>query len=316
VSQTSPQSPIDFSGQVAVVTGAGNGLGRECALELARRGASVVVNDLGGRSDGTGAGRQAADEAVAQIASTGGLAVASYDDVSTEAGAIGLISKALKTYGRVDALAHYAGIIRPAPIAEMSVTDFDTVLNVHVRGAFLVTREAFGVMLAQGYGRLLYAGSAGGMFGVAGEVNYGAAKGGMYGLMRSVALEGSDFGINANYLMPGAMTRLGEDSPALSNEVRRRLESEIGAALHPCFGSAMPAFLLSAGCEVTGRVFNASLGCFGEAFVGLTQGWLPDGEDAPTAEDLRQHWAEIVDSNDYHTPTSGLETVNLSKKSS
>lgn len=178
---------IGFDNQVAIVTGAGGGLGRAYALELARRGARVVVNDLGGRPDGTRGGSDAADSTVAEIIAKGGEAVANYDSVGTPAGGEAIVRSAVDAFGTVDVVINNAGILRDKSFANVELSDVDAVIDVHLRGAFHVTQPAFRVMKEKGYGRLLFTSSAAGLFGNFGQANYGAAKMGLVGLSNVLA---------------------------------------------------------------------------------------------------------------------------------
>jgi NAD(P)-dependent dehydrogenase (short-subunit alcohol dehydrogenase family) len=323
-----PMSSPEDSGlrdKVVVVTGGGNGLGRACALELAARGAAVVVNDPGGNPDGTGGSQSAADAVVAEIRAADGIAVASYSSVATQEGADSIIETAVTQLGGVDGLAHYAGIIRMQRFEMMPVADFDAVVEVHLRGAFLVSQAAFRAMRDRGSGSILYVGSSAGLFGEPASANYCAAKAGMYGLMRCVSLEGAAHGIRANYLMPGAMTRLGDEAVNRMNrlgssgsaveatdpaEARSSLAAVVGAAVDPAFGTAVATLLLSSDCELTGRALSAMLGNFAEAFVGCTRGWAAtEVGRQPNADDVARLWTQITDRDGYVTPGSAAEDV-------
>ncbi len=180
---------ITFDGRVAVITGAGGGLGREYALELARRGARVVVNDLGGAMDGTGASSSAADVVVDEIKAAGGEAVANSDSVSSREGGESIIATALDAFGTVDIVVNNAGILRDRSFANMTLDEVDSVIDVHLRGGFHVAHPAFKVMKEKGYGRFVHASSASGLFGNFGQANYGAAKAGLAGLSNVLAVE-------------------------------------------------------------------------------------------------------------------------------
>ena len=204
-------SEISFRDRVAVVTGAGGGLGRTYALELAKRGASVVVNDLGGAADGTGAASSAADNVVKEITEAGGVAVANYDSVATPEGGAAIIQTALDNFSKVDVVINNAGILRDKSFSKLSPEELEIVIDVHLKGAFFVSQPAFRVMKEQGYGRFLFTASAAGVFGNFGQSNYGAAKMGLVGLMNVLAVEGAKNNIKANTIMPIANTRLTKD---------------------------------------------------------------------------------------------------------
>ena len=200
-----------FDGKVAIVTGSGGGLGRCHALELASRGAKVVINDLGGAMDGTGGNSEAAEAVVAEIKAAGGDAIANGASVSDEAGAASIVKDAMDAWGRVDILINNAGILRDKSFAKMSVADFKAVLDVHVMGAAMVTREAWPIMKEQNYGRIVMTTSPSGLFGNFGQANYGAAKLGLVGLMNTLKIEGAKNNIHTNSIAPVAITRMTEN---------------------------------------------------------------------------------------------------------
>ena len=201
---------VRFDGRVAIVTGAGGGLGRTYALDLAQRGAAVVVNDLGGTFDGKGSSTSMADTVVEEIRAAGGKAVASYDSVATAAGGEAIVQKAIDAFGRVDVLINNAGTLRNAPLDTLPDSTLDAMLEVHLKGAFYVTRPAFRRMKAQRYGRILFASSAAGIFGNDDQSAYGAAKAGTVGLMNVLSQEGKAHGVFCNALLPTAASRMGE----------------------------------------------------------------------------------------------------------
>lgn len=268
---------INFAGRVAVVTGAGAGLGRAYALELARRGARVVVNDLGGAPDGSGSSAAPADAVVKEIRAAGGDAVASHDSVASPAGGEGIIQTAMEAFGRVDVLIHNAGILRDRSLAKMSPEEWSSVVAVHLDGAYNVTRPALKVMRGQGYGRVVLTTSAAGMHGNFGQTNYAAAKLGIVGFMNTLKAEGARSGVKVNTVAPIAATRLTED--LLPPDLKERLLPEMVVP--------MTLYLSSEQCPVSGGIYNAGMGYFGRAGIltgpGATVG---DGTAPPRAEEV------------------------------
>ena len=204
-------SEINFNGRVAIITGAGAGLGRQYALELARRGAKVVVNDLGGLRDGSGQGTSAADKVVDEIKAGGGQALANYDNVALVEGGENIVKAAVENFGKVDILVNNAGIVRDKTFNKMDEPTWDVVMNVHLKGAFCVTRPAFINMRENNYGRIVMTTSSSGMYGNFGQSNYAAAKLGLLGLVNVLKLEGGKYNIKSNLIGPTAATRFTED---------------------------------------------------------------------------------------------------------
>jgi NAD(P)-dependent dehydrogenase (short-subunit alcohol dehydrogenase family)/acyl dehydratase/putative sterol carrier protein len=273
---------IRFDDRVAIVTGAGGGLGRVYALELARRGARVVVNDLGGPRDGHGSGSQRpADEVVEEIRAAGGEAVANYDSVATAEGGQAIVDTALNAFGRLDILVNNAGILRDKTFAKMEPHMWQGVLDVHLAGAYHVTRPAFLAMREAGYGRIVMTTSAAGLFGNFGQTNYGAAKMGLVGMMNTLKLEGAKYNILVNTVAPLATTRLTED--VLPETLQEKLQPEYVAPL--------VLYLCSEQCPVSGRVYNAGMGTFGRAAVMSAPG--VQLEEA-TPEAVAAHWERIT----------------------
>ena len=275
---------IHFDGQVAVVTGAGAGLGRIYALELAAKGAKVVVNDLGGAPDGTGGSASAADKVVEEIKAAGGEAVANYDSVATAEGGENIIKTAIDTFGRVDIVINNAGILRDKTLIKMEPENWDAVMDVHLKGAYNVTRPAFIKMREQGYGRIIFTTSAAGLYGNFGQTNYSAAKMGLLGFMNTIKAEGAKYNIKANTIAPVAATRLTQDI----------LPPEMLEKLKPEFVSPLVLYLCSEQCPVTGEIFNAGMGYYNRAAVLTGPGSVVgDGATPPSPEDVAKAMDKI-----------------------
>jgi NAD(P)-dependent dehydrogenase (short-subunit alcohol dehydrogenase family) len=270
---------LRFDGRVAVVTGGGRGLGRSYAMLLASRGAKVVVNDPGGGLTGDGTDAGAADDVVREIAAAGGQAVASTDSVATAAGGKAIVDAALDMDGRIDILIHNAGNVRRASLKEMSYEDFDAVLDVHLRGAFNVVRQAFPVMCEAGYGRIVLTSSIGGLYGNHNVANYAAAKAGVVGLSYVAALEGDAHGVACNVIVPAAVTRMA---------------AGIDTSAYPPMGPELVApvvgWLAHESCSVSGELFIALAGRVARAVIAESPGmWRPSW----TVEDVGQHLDSI-----------------------
>jgi NAD(P)-dependent dehydrogenase (short-subunit alcohol dehydrogenase family) len=283
--------PITFDGRVAIVTGAGGGLGKEYALELGRRGAMVVVNDLGGAVDGSGASRSAADLVVEEIKDGGGEAVANYDSVATREGGEAIVQTALDGFGGVDIVINNAGILRDKSFANMTLDEVDAVLDVHLRGAFHVSHPAFKVMKERGYGRFVHTSSASGLFGNFGQVNYGAAKAGLVGLSNVLAIEGAKYNIKSNAVAPTARTRMTEEVLGPFVEM-----------FDPAQVMPMVVYLCSEQNELTHEVFTVGGGRYGRVFIGTNTGWFAGQGVVPTVEEVGEHLPEIRDITEYVVP--------------
>jgi NAD(P)-dependent dehydrogenase (short-subunit alcohol dehydrogenase family) len=290
-----------FDGRVCIITGAGGGLGRSHALELASRGASILVNDIGGSVDGTGMS-SAAQQVVEEIASFGGQAVANQDSVATFEGGQAIVQAALDAFGRVDVVVNNAGILRDKAFHKMDPDMVDAVVDVHLKGAFFVSQPAFRLMREQGYGRIVNTSSASGLFGNFGQANYGAAKAGLAGLTRVLALEGAGHGIKVNAIAPIASTRMTRD-----------VLGELAAQVTPDSVSPTVAYLAHETCAVNGHVYSVAGGRVARITVVETEGVvLP----ANTAEAVRDHLASIDGRTmyGYHEPTSlDNETTIIAK---
>ncbi len=291
---------LGFDGKVAIITGAGGGLGRSHALDLARRGALVVVNDLGGSVDGTGSGTTAAQAVVDEIAAAGGEAVANYDSVATPEGGRAIVQTALDAWGRVDIIINNAGILRDASFKNMDADKVDPVLDVHLRGAFNVTQPAWDTMREQGYGRIVNTASGAGVFGNFGQTNYGAAKMGLVGLTRVLAVEGAKSNIKANAIAPVAKTRMTED-----------ILGPVADKLLPEMVTPVVAFLAHETCPVSGEVYSVGGGRVARVFVGVTPGIT---DTALTAETVRDRFDEIRDEEGYEVPGNLNEELMLALK--
>jgi 3-hydroxy-3-methylglutaryl CoA synthase/NAD(P)-dependent dehydrogenase (short-subunit alcohol dehydrogenase family)/putative sterol carrier protein len=278
---------IRFDGRVAIVTGAGAGLGRTYALELARRGAAVVVNDLGSARDGSGAGSSSpADQVVEEIRAAGGQAVANYDNVATVDGGANIVGSALEAFGRIDIVINNAGILRDKSFVKMTPENWNAVLAVHLHGAYHVTRPAFEAMKNQGYGRIIMTTSAAGLYGNFGQANYSAAKMGLVGLMNTLKLEGQKYDIKVNTIAPLAASRLTEDV----------MPPEIFEKMRPEFVAPMVLYLASEHCNRSGEIYNAGMGYYNRAAILTGPGAkLGDAGQPPSAEDIWNRWEEIND---------------------
>jgi NAD(P)-dependent dehydrogenase (short-subunit alcohol dehydrogenase family) len=279
-------SDLRFDDRVVVITGAGRGLGREYAQLLGSLGAKVVVNDPGGSLQGTGSDAGPAEEVVKEIVAAGGEAVANTDSVATAEGGLAIVNSALEHFGRIDILIHNAGIVRPAPLTEMTYADFDAVLDVHLRGAFHVVRAAFPLMSDAGYGRIVLTSSIGGIYGNHKVANYGVSKAGMIGLANVVALEGDERGVKCNVIIPGAVTRMAEG---------------IDTSMYPPMGAELTApavgWLAHESCSINGEMLVSIAGRVAKAFIAETPGvyqpsWTIDqvGEQIDAIRDTTDLW--------------------------
>jgi NAD(P)-dependent dehydrogenase (short-subunit alcohol dehydrogenase family) len=293
-------SDVSFEGRVAVITGAGAGLGRCHALLLASRGARVVVNDLGGNPDGTGASESAADVVVKEILEAGGEAVANYDSVATPEGGAGVIQTALDAYDTVDIVINNAGILRDKSFAKLEPADLQAVLDVHLKGAFFVSQPAFRVMKEKGYGRFVHTTSAAGLFGNFGQANYAAAKFGIVGLSNVLAIEGAKANIKSNVIAPMAKTRLTES-----------LLGPLADSVQPEQVAGLVAYLVSEECDLTHETFSVGGGRIARVFVGLTPGWFAGKGVTPSIEDVRAHLDQIRATEGFIVPATITDEMAL-----
>jgi NAD(P)-dependent dehydrogenase (short-subunit alcohol dehydrogenase family) len=297
---------IDFTDQVAIVTGAGRGLGRLYALELARRGASVVVNDLGGTMHGEGADTTVADEVVAEIEGAGGVAVASHDSVASPEGGEAIVRTAVERFGRVDAVVSNAGIFNSIAFDELSADDWRRMLNVHLDGGFYLSQPAYKVMKKQRYGRFVFISSSGGMFGQPWESHYAAAKAGLVGLSNVIAIEGAEHGIISNTVLPFGFSRMVTETVGDPEALK-----QIGFldVIKPELVVPMVVFLASRACEFTHQNYSACAGRFARVFIGLGEGWFAKKDSNPTADDIQAHLSEVSATEPFTVPGSIFEEV-------
>lgn len=298
---------IAFDGQVAIVTGAGQGLGRAYALELARRGARVVVNDLAGLDSPAGS---AAEAVVREIQFAGGQAVACHDTVATAEGGSAILDCALAHFGTVDVVIHNAGVWRHKYFDEMTPDQLDPVLDVHLRGAFFVTQPAWAIMKAKRYGRIVLTSSSTGAFGRVAGSNYAAAKAAMLGLARALALEGGAHGIKINCILPVAPFRNRGPVPAELTEqlYKAGLAPEQAG---PERVAPMVAYLASRACAVNGEAFSAGGNRFARVFVAVADGWINPDDTPATAEDIAAHLSEIEDLSSYAIPETSIDELRV-----
>ncbi len=280
---------IDFTGRVAIVTGAGAGLGRQYALELAKRGARIVVNDLGGSRDGVGHSDAAANKVVDEIKALGGQAVPNYDNVADAQGGENITRTAIDAFGKVDILINNAGILRDKTFNKMEEENWDTVMAVHLRGAFCVTKPAFVNMRENGYGRIIMTTSGAGLFGNFGQSNYASAKMGLIGLTNVLKLEGAKYNIKTNVIVPVAASRLTEDV----------LPPQLFEKMKPDFITPAVLYMCSEQCADSGMIINATLGYYSRSAVVTGPGaFLSDGHRIPEPEEIMDAWAKIKSLDD------------------
>jgi NAD(P)-dependent dehydrogenase (short-subunit alcohol dehydrogenase family) len=289
---------LRFDHAVAIVTGAGGGLGRQYALELARRRASVVVNDLGPNTDG--GGTSLADGVAAEIRAAGGTAIASHASVATADGGQAVVDAAVEEFGRIDIAVNNAGILRPQAFADLDFDVLEAVLAVHLKGAFHVTRAAYRHMVPQGGGAIVNT-TSGAVFGVAGQANYASAKGGIIGLTRVLAAEGAAHGVRANAVMPIAATPMTDGF----------FPDGLDKLLDSAFVAQLVSWLAHPACGTTGELFSVGGGHIGRVFLGETAGWTQPDPALHTAEAIRDNFDLVVDTAGYTVPASFEEEMGL-----
>lgn len=298
---------LDFSGRVVAVTGAGRGIGRAYALLLARLGARVVVNDLGGSAkgsrEGSGGDPRPADDVVAQIHAAGGSAVAEHSDVATVDGGASVVETAVREFGRIDALINNAGNMVWAKLPALDLETLDSVLDVHVRGSFNTIRAAWPHMVEQGFGRIVLTGSIG-MFGMPDNLPYATAKAAMLGMANSLTALAGEQDIRINTIAPNALTRL---AGKVEEGAANRGFGEV-PAMDPAAVAPMAAYLAHEACGVSGEVYAAGAGRFARLFLAQAPGWVAGGEaSAVSVDDLAAHWDEINAESGYHVPTDPVD---------
>ncbi len=286
-------SEIRFDGRVAVITGAGGGLGKTYAKLFAARGGSVVVNDLGGSADGTGAGSSMADETVKEISEAGGTAVANYDTVATPEGGEAIIQSAVDNFGKVDIVVNNAGILRDKSFTKLAPENLEIVLDVHLKGAFFVSQPAFRIMKENNYGRLVFTASGAGIFGNFGQSNYAAAKCGLVGLSNVLAVEGAKNNIKSNVIAPIARTRLTE-----------QLLGGMAEHLDPEFVTPLVSYLCSEQCELSHEIFDVGAGRYARIFTGMVPGWTAPKGASVTPEDIAANLDQIRNTDGFTIPDS------------
>jgi NAD(P)-dependent dehydrogenase (short-subunit alcohol dehydrogenase family) len=290
---------LGFDGKVAIITGAGGGLGREHAKLLASRGALVVVNDVGGAVDGTGQSATPAEQVVEEIKGAGGEAVADAHSVGTPEAGEAIVQTALDTFGRVDIVVNNAGILRDKAFHNMDHDMIEAVLTVHLKGAFYVTRHAWKYMRERSYGRVVNTSSSAGILGNFGQANYAAAKMGLVGLTNVLAIEGERYNIKANAISPIAGTRMTQE-----------VLGPLADLLDPSLVSPVVAYLVHEDCPVSGNIYSIGGGRVVRFFIGMNEGYTKtDGR--LTVEDVRDHFAEIDDTSNFTVPWQATDETRL-----
>ncbi len=295
---------IRFDGKVAIVTGAGQGIGRIYAMQLAARGAKVVVNDLGGARDGQGADSSAADQVVAEIKAAGGEAVANYDSVATMQGGANIVQTAVDAFGKVDILINNAGILRDKSFLKMSEEEWDLVIAVHLKGAFCVTQPAVKLMKAANYGRVIFTSSTSGLYGNFGQCNYGAAKMGVVGIMNTLKLELANYDVKINSVAPTAYSRMTSDI----------FPPQLEQKLAPKFNAPMVLYLASEANTVSGMTFVMGAGWYGRTSVVSGNGvCLGDGGRDIAPEEIASHFDQISSLDESKPHASGANIFEYMK---
>lgn len=289
---------LDFKDKVAIVTGSGNGIGKGYVLELAKRGAKVVVNDLGGTVDGSGGSLSAADAVVQEIEAAGGEAMANGANVAKQEDVKAMVEATMEKWGRVDILINNAGILRDKSFGKMEWSDFEAVINVHLLGSALCAHSVFPIMKEQEFGRIVMTSSSSGLFGNFGQTNYAAAKMGVVGLMNTLKLEGAKYNVHTNSIAPTATTRMTE----------HLFPAEFAEKLDPKYIIPAVIFLASEKAP-NGEILEAGGGVVANTYVMETMGKYFGTDENFTAEAVANHWAEIADTTDARRLTQGGEVA-------
>ncbi len=306
---------IDFSGQVAVITGAGGALGAAYCRELARRGAAIVANDLGGAPTGAGESHDYADAIASELKASGARAIANYDTVATAAGGQAIIDAALSAFGRVDIVISNAGNQRNRAFGEMTEEDIEAVFAVHAKGAFFVCQPAYREMVRQDYGRIVLTASQSGIFGNPFRANYGSAKTALIGLMNVIAQE-APASVVINTLFPNAQggrlggTPLSERPDVEFLKAAGERSRHYAERMKPEFVAALACYMASRQCDSSQNMYSVLGGKYSRIFVGLTEGWYSPGPEAPSCDDVLAHLDQINDRTRYDIPLSGVEEMD------
>lgn len=314
---------VELTGRVAIVTGAGRGIGRAHALSLSSRGAAVVVNDLSAEH---------AAAVVGEIIATGGRAAASTASVSERAGCAAIVDTAVSAFGAVDAVVNNAGFLRNGDFEEQTPDMLDAMVGVHLAGPFFLTQAAWPVMKANGFGRVVMTSSAGGLFAMGGQANYAAAKAAVYGLTKALAFEGADAGIKVNAVLPHANTEIRHHDPALAVDRERAAAEQRWAAKHgghfkpglrdalraarlPEAVSPLVSYLASPACQVNGEAYAAGCGRFARVFVAESVGWTAEDPAAIDPDEIAAHLSDIRTTDRYRIPQNLYEEIEFMAES-
>jgi NAD(P)-dependent dehydrogenase (short-subunit alcohol dehydrogenase family) len=297
---------IDFTDQVVVVTGAGRGLGRLYALDLASRGAAVVVNDIGTSMGGDGADASVADSVVAEIEAAGGRAVGNHDSVDSPAGGQAIVDAAVEAFGRLDAVVSNAGIFQTRPFEDLTAEDWCRMRSVHLDGAFFLAQPAYRVMKEQGYGRFVMVSSSAGLFGQPLAAHYSAVKAGVMGLTNVLAVEGGAHGILANTVLPFGQSRMVWET---TGQAPPDDDGSFVGAIKPELVVPIVTYLASRACRFSHHNYSAGAGRFARAFVGLGEGWVAPAGTGPTAEDVEANLDKVSATEPFTVPMSIVDEV-------